>query len=217
MQMALVAAGQRSAAGANNNRICVEYFRDFLGGQVDVETIDAPRLHNFYLWCMQKVEERQKDPRGKAGWSESYARRVFDIARTFLRWLAELGVMDPPRNINSLHRPGLRRPAGGHEGVHGVNLLLDTHTLLWLMEGPTHLSGTATALLVAPANRLHLSMASVWEIGIKVGLKKMGLSVPFSTLLPEYGGDRVRVDRAANHGRRLHRLRSVAVPRSPSP
>ena len=26
-------------------------------------------------------------------------------------------------------------------------------------------------------------MASVWEIGIKVGLKKMGLSVPFATFL----------------------------------
>jgi PIN domain nuclease of toxin-antitoxin system len=26
-------------------------------------------------------------------------------------------------------------------------------------------------------------MASVWEIGIKVGLKKMGLSVPYSTFL----------------------------------
>ena len=26
-------------------------------------------------------------------------------------------------------------------------------------------------------------MASVWEIGVKVGLKKMGLSVPFATFL----------------------------------
>jgi PIN domain nuclease of toxin-antitoxin system len=64
-----------------------------------------------------------------------------------------------------------------------VNLLLDTHTLLWLMQGPTNLSKTAAALLADPANRLYLSMASVWEIGIKVGLKKMGLSVPYATFL----------------------------------
>ena len=64
-----------------------------------------------------------------------------------------------------------------------MNLLLDTHSLLWLMEGPTNLSATAAALLANPANRLYLSMASVWEIGIKVGLKKMGLSVPFATFL----------------------------------
>lgn len=64
-----------------------------------------------------------------------------------------------------------------------MNLLLDSHTLLWLMEANPSLSGTAAALIADPANRLHLSMASVWEIGIKVGLKKMGLSVPFATFL----------------------------------
>jgi len=58
-----------------------------------------------------------------------------------------------------------------------VNVLLDSHTLLWLMEANPSLSATAAALIADPANRLHLSMASVWEIGIKVGLKKMGLSV----------------------------------------
>jgi PIN domain nuclease of toxin-antitoxin system len=63
-----------------------------------------------------------------------------------------------------------------------VNLLLDSHTLLWLMQASSNLSGTA-ALIADPANRLHLSLASVWEISIKVGLKKMGLSVPFATFL----------------------------------
>jgi PIN domain nuclease of toxin-antitoxin system len=64
-----------------------------------------------------------------------------------------------------------------------VNLLLDSHTLLWLMAANPSLSGTAAALIGDPANRLHLSMASAWEIAIKVGLKKMGLSVPFATFL----------------------------------
>jgi PIN domain nuclease of toxin-antitoxin system len=64
-----------------------------------------------------------------------------------------------------------------------VNLLLDSHTLLWLMEASPSLSPTAAALIADPANRLHLSMASVWEIGIKSGLKKMGLSVPYATFL----------------------------------
>ena len=64
-----------------------------------------------------------------------------------------------------------------------MNLLLDTHTLLWLMQGDPTLSGTAAALIADPANRLHLSMASIWEMSIKVGLKKMGLAVPFATFL----------------------------------
>jgi PIN domain nuclease of toxin-antitoxin system len=37
------------------------------------------------------------------------------------------------------------------------------------------MSATATALLVDPANDLLLSMASVWEIAIKVGVKKLTL------------------------------------------
>jgi PIN domain nuclease of toxin-antitoxin system len=51
------------------------------------------------------------------------------------------------------------------------------------MEGNPSLSAAAAALLADPANRLHLSMASVWEMAIKVGLKKMGLSVPYATFL----------------------------------
>lgn len=61
-----------------------------------------------------------------------------------------------------------------------MNLLLDTHTLLWLMEGSPNLSGTAATMVADPSNRLYLSMASDWEMAIKIGLKKMTLSVPYS-------------------------------------
>jgi PIN domain nuclease of toxin-antitoxin system len=64
-----------------------------------------------------------------------------------------------------------------------VNLLLDSHTLLWLMEGNANLSDTAVELITAPENQLHLSMASVWEISIKCGLGKLGLSVPLAKFM----------------------------------
>ena len=64
-----------------------------------------------------------------------------------------------------------------------MNLLLDTHSLLWLMEGNPSLSRTATNLIADPSNRLHISMASIWELAIKAGLKKVGLSVPLETFL----------------------------------
>ena len=64
-----------------------------------------------------------------------------------------------------------------------MNLLLDSHTLLWLMQASPNLSAPASALIANPSNRLHLSMASIWEIGIKSGLGKMGLSVPYATFL----------------------------------
>jgi len=51
------------------------------------------------------------------------------------------------------------------------------------MQSNPNLSATAAGLLADPANRLYLSMASIWEIGIKSGLGKMGLSVPYQTFL----------------------------------
>jgi len=65
-----------------------------------------------------------------------------------------------------------------------MKLLLDTHTFLWHSVGSSKMSATGSALLVDPANELFLSMASVWEIAIKLGLKKLTLSssyVPFMT------------------------------------
>jgi PIN domain nuclease of toxin-antitoxin system len=64
-----------------------------------------------------------------------------------------------------------------------VNLLLDTHTLLWHANGDAQMSASATALLIDPANELFLSMATVWEIAIKVGLKKLALSSPFVSFM----------------------------------
>ena len=60
-----------------------------------------------------------------------------------------------------------------------MNLLLETHTLLWHAENSPRMSSTATALLVDPSNELFLSMASVWELAIKVGLGKLTLSASY--------------------------------------
>jgi PIN domain nuclease of toxin-antitoxin system len=58
-----------------------------------------------------------------------------------------------------------------------MKLLLDTHTFLWHSNGSgSQISASATSLLADPANDLCLSIASVWEIAIKVGLKKLSLS-----------------------------------------
>ena len=59
-----------------------------------------------------------------------------------------------------------------------MKLLLDTHTFLWHADGDPQMSSTATALLIDPANELFLSMATVWEIAIKMGLRKLSLSAP---------------------------------------
>lgn len=72
-----------------------------------------------------------------------------------------------------------------------MKLLLDTHTFLWHAEGSSSLSASASALLVDPANDLYLGIESVWEIAIKVGMRKLSLSLPFmpfvSDAIQRYG------------------------------
>jgi PIN domain nuclease of toxin-antitoxin system len=62
-------------------------------------------------------------------------------------------------------------------------LLLDTHTLLWFLQGNSRLSLAAKALIEDPGNRVLVSVASCWEIAIKAGQGKMNLSEPSRTLL----------------------------------
>lgn len=51
-----------------------------------------------------------------------------------------------------------------------MNLLLDTHILLWAAGEPEKLSPKTRILLTANGNRLFFSSASIWEIAIKRNL-----------------------------------------------
>jgi PIN domain nuclease of toxin-antitoxin system len=56
-----------------------------------------------------------------------------------------------------------------------VKLILDTSALLWVLLTPANLSATAARLLSDPANLLFVSVASLWEITIKVGIGKLAI------------------------------------------
>ena len=56
-----------------------------------------------------------------------------------------------------------------------MNLLLDTHAFLWIVnDGP--LSKTARALFLDAENKLFFSAASYWEICIKLSIGKLSLA-----------------------------------------
>ena len=58
-----------------------------------------------------------------------------------------------------------------------MNLLLDTHLLLWAASEPQRLSAKARALLLDPSNQLVFSSASLWEITTKNGLERSDFNV----------------------------------------
>ncbi|NJO82757.1 MAG: type II toxin-antitoxin system VapC family toxin [Blastochloris sp.] len=65
-----------------------------------------------------------------------------------------------------------------------MKLLLDTHSFIWFVEDNSSLSSHARTLIEEPANDVFLSMASVWEMAIKVSLSKLALSQPFDLFIP---------------------------------
>ena len=64
-----------------------------------------------------------------------------------------------------------------------MKLLLDTHIFLWWADNPEKLSQAALSALQDEANELLLSVASVWEMQIKIQLGKLKLSRPLKHLI----------------------------------
>ena len=57
-----------------------------------------------------------------------------------------------------------------------TNYLLDTHTLLWFLNGDDTLSKPAKDILKDVENTIFVSIASLWEIGIKISIGKLKLA-----------------------------------------
>jgi integrase len=101
--------GVRSADNAQNQRIALEHFCRFAGRNTPVEAIDHGLWERWYVHCAGQMAKRDNDR--KAGWSASYAAKVFAVARVFVRWLHESGVLaELPRNL-SVQRHRFERPA----------------------------------------------------------------------------------------------------------
>ena len=63
-----------------------------------------------------------------------------------------------------------------------MNLLLDTHLLIWAASLPERLTGAASKLMEQPEHQLHFSALTLWEITIKRGLGRQDFIVDSSFL-----------------------------------
>ncbi|HKP52270.1 MAG TPA: type II toxin-antitoxin system VapC family toxin [Chloroflexia bacterium] len=66
-----------------------------------------------------------------------------------------------------------------------MRLLLDTHTFLWFISGDRRLSNEARVLIENTDNSRLLSVASLWEIAIKMSMGKLNLGLPFAEFVPQ--------------------------------
>jgi PIN domain nuclease of toxin-antitoxin system len=90
-----------------------------------------------------------------------------------------------------------------------VRLLLDTQCFLWWFAQPERLSERAIAHITDEANELWFSVASIWEVGIKVALGKLPLSEPVERYIPSrmtlLGAKSLEIQAA-------HAIRAAALP-----
>jgi PIN domain nuclease of toxin-antitoxin system len=65
-----------------------------------------------------------------------------------------------------------------------MRLLLDTHALLWFLQGDSQLSDTARKQIESSGAEALASFVSFWEIAIKVTLGKLTLPGEYEDLFP---------------------------------
>ncbi|MGA9625915.1 MAG: type II toxin-antitoxin system VapC family toxin [Bryobacteraceae bacterium] len=64
-----------------------------------------------------------------------------------------------------------------------MRILLDTHLLLWWLDGSAPLPAEASETIRDPENTVFVSAVSLWEIRLKQSLGKLRLPVDFSERL----------------------------------
>lgn len=67
-----------------------------------------------------------------------------------------------------------------------MRLLLDTHAFIWADNQPEKLSPSARAACEDPVNELILSVASVWEMQLKIMLGKLTIRKPLRTVVQDW-------------------------------
>jgi PIN domain nuclease of toxin-antitoxin system len=63
-----------------------------------------------------------------------------------------------------------------------MELLLDAHAFIWFMDGDNSLPEKAIVAIKDIKNRCFISVASLWEIAIKLSLKKIELKSGFNKI-----------------------------------
>ncbi len=64
-----------------------------------------------------------------------------------------------------------------------MEILLDTHALIWFLNGDEKLPQTVKVAIENPNNTILVSIASIWEISIKISLDKIRFTKGFKHFL----------------------------------
>ena len=84
-----------------------------------------------------------------------------------------------------------------------MNLLLDTHVVLWWRQNSPRI-GSEARRAIGKADRVFVSAASAWEVAIKVAVGRLRLKDPFAELVEQGGFEELPI--AFHHAGQLQSL-----------
>ncbi len=64
-----------------------------------------------------------------------------------------------------------------------MNNLLDTHTLIWFITGNPEISEKAKTEIETKQGDIFVSIASIWEMAIKINVQKLKLEIAFESFI----------------------------------
>lgn len=74
-----------------------------------------------------------------------------------------------------------------------MRVLLDTHVLVWYLEGNPSLSRARRELIVKSETEVFVSMASLWEIAIKTSIGKLKLTRSLTDILQQLSSQLIEI------------------------
>src|SRR5437899_5242934 len=74
-----------------------------------------------------------------------------------------------------------------------MRILLDTHVLIWYLDGNQKLARPSRHLIVDPNNAIYVSIASLWEIAVKTSAGRLKVSRPLAEILPVRYGQSIEI------------------------
>ena len=74
-----------------------------------------------------------------------------------------------------------------------MQLLIDTHILIWFLEGNSLLSTKRQKLISASQNKIYVSIASLWELAIKISIGKITLSKSLFQIIQQLDAENIEI------------------------
>jgi PIN domain nuclease of toxin-antitoxin system len=74
-----------------------------------------------------------------------------------------------------------------------MRFILDTHILIWFLEGNRSLSNSRRQIISQSQNDIFISIASLWEMAIKISLNKLTLTQSLADVTKQIAAEDIEI------------------------